>query len=118
MKSVRVLLAVGSDGGFSLNWKAEKKMVAQGLTADMFLQLTTTLAHMSVINNNNMSVVHNNIGVVKNGTDQDVEVSNNGTFLNLERGGSPSSKLIITGLSWTYQYLSIDTSITSDQVIL
>ena len=75
-------------------------MVAQGLTADMFLQLTTTLAHMSAINNNNnMSVVHNNIRVVKNGTDQDIEVSNNGTFLNLERGGSPSSKLIITGLS-------------------
>ena len=78
-------------------------MVAQGLTADMFLQLTTTLAHMSTINNNNnnMSIVDNNIGVVKNDTDQDTDVPNNGTFLNLERGGCPSSKLIITGLSWT-----------------
>ena len=88
-------------------------MVAQGLTADIFLQLTTTLAHMSAIsnnnnmstvNNNNISIGDNNIDVIKNDTD----VSNNGTFLNLERGCSPSSKLIIIGLSLTdhHQYLS------------
>ena len=66
-------------------------MVAQGLTADMFLQMTTTLAHMSTINNNNnMSIVDTNIDVVKSGTDQDTDVSNNGTFLNLERGRFPS----------------------------
>ena len=61
-------------------------MAQGGLTADMFLQLTTTLAHMSAINNN-ASLVDNNIDVVvKNDTDQDTGVFNNGTFLNLERG--------------------------------
>ena len=90
-------------------------MVAQGLTADMFLQLTTTLAHMSAINNNNMSVVHNNIGVAKNGTDQDVEVSNNGTFLNLERGGYP---LLQNGSLLDYSELtSISALIHPSQVI-
>ena len=76
-------------------------MAQGGLTADMFLQLTTTLAHMSAINTN-----ASHIDVVQNHTDQDTGVSNNRTFLNLERGQ------FNTGLFSTDQYSGIDTFIT------
>ena len=78
---------VNSDSGFfltSVNMVALP--MAQGLTADMFLQLTTTLAHMSALNNN-VSLVDNNVDVDKNGNDQINDfTSNNGTFLKVERG--------------------------------
>ena len=62
--------------------------LAQGLTADMFLQLTTTLAHMSAINNNSNSMPDvNNIG--GNVTGLKLAKFDNGTFLNLERGHCP-----------------------------
>ena len=67
--------------------------LAQGLTADMFLQLTTTLAHMSAINNNSNSMPDvtndskNNIG--GNVTGLKLAKFDNGTFLNLERGHFP-----------------------------
>ena len=67
--------------------------LAQGLTADMFLQLTTTLAHMSAINNNSNGMPDvtndskNNIG--GNVTGLKLAKFDNGTFLNLERGHCP-----------------------------
>ena len=52
--------------------------VAQGLTADIFLQMTTTLAHLSHL--------HNSSGPADSDITADALLVPNGTFLNLARG--------------------------------